>query len=205
MRILLFGAALLGLGSLAAQEYVPPPTPTPTPTPIPGSQERSIRKLFLESTDLPSGLLLRKNLLTVGPEATDEHFARCNGVRIGYREWTAESQSATIFRLIDIRFAFQDDESAERYIVAAREYLSEGADGFESAPLVGENSSAYGSRLKVPGKADTEARGYIYLFRDGNIVAKLVFFQGSDAGDPLDVWTAARVAQKAIERMGLPK
>lgn len=208
MRILCHVAALLLALPAMAQEYSPPPTPTPTPTPIPGSGERSLRKLFLEAGDQPPGLLLKKQLFAAAPDPGDMNFVSCNGIRIGVREWIAENQGATIYRLLDVRFIFTDDESAERYITASWDYLGEGVDEFSTGPEVGDNSKAYGTRVRIPGKPETEtARGFMYVFRDRNIVCKLVMQQGSEAGDPLDIWIASRLAQKALARIqaGAPK
>lgn len=204
MRFFLALALLTLAGTLAGQEYQPPPTPTPTPLPIPGTTERSLRKIFLETSDLEPSIHLRKQVFSAEPDPTDTEFAKCNGLRLGAREWHGESQSSTIARLLDIRFVFPTEADAERYIGSALDYLREGVDEIDGAPSVGENSRIFGTRLRQPGKPETETvRGFICLFRERNIVAKVVVSQGSDAGDPLDMWGALRLAQKVLARINL--
>lgn len=195
---------LLLAPTLSGQEYQPPPTPTPTPTPIPGTGERSLRKIFLETSDLDSTLRLRKQVFSAEPDATDTEFARCNGLRLGAREWVAENQGATIHRLLDLRFVFGDEADAERYLTSALDYLREGVDEIEGPPTIGDGTRVFGTRLRVAGRPETETvRGFIFVFRERNIVAKIVMAQGSDAGDPLDMWVAGRMAQKVLARINL--
>jgi hypothetical protein len=103
---------------------------------------------------------------------------------------------AAVWRVVDIRFVFPDEERAAAYHAERLQANSEGNPVVPDAPAVGQDCGVFGgtSHHELAG-ARIEMTMYFYVFRLANVVVKLFVAQGPKA--PRDALTPARVVALA--------
>ncbi len=166
-----------------------------------GSDEKGFRRLFLESGDLPIGMHLKKQTLSVNADAADAQYLICGGLRAGIRAWNAESASSVMWRMVDIRLAFPDEDAATRYLHASLEYLSAGSPSYATAALVGQEPEMFGPDSPAAKALGVDSRAFTLVFRERNIVVKIFVVQGADASDPLEASMVAKLGSVAVRRI----
>jgi hypothetical protein len=188
-------------------DLVDPPT---APDKLSGISEQSFAAIWLDASDLPSGLE-RTESYRKGPRETmgpgDELFQPLGGARSGLNVWIDNDAAHTISRIVDIRWVFHDDTSAERYLRGSLPTLSEGEPQMDPpVRLEGATCFAYGgtpgraARLLLGDKA-SQLKQYMFLIRKRNVVIKLFCSQSMDAREPLELAAVEKLARRAAERI----
>lgn len=183
--------------------------PPPAPDKLSGISEQSFAALWLDAGDLPGGLERTENYRN-GPDQTmgpDDFFKPLGGARSGLNVWIDDDAAHTISRIVDIRWVFPDDTSAERYLRGNLRTLSEGEPPMDPpVRLEGATCLAYGgtpsraARLLLGDKAD-KVKQYMFLIRKRNVVVKLFCSQSMDAREPLQLAAVEKLARRAVERI----
>jgi hypothetical protein len=135
------------------------------------------------------------------PDPDDAAFVRYGGLRGGFAVWMGSVASA-VWRLVDIRFVFPDEERAAAYHAERLIANSEGNPEVHGAPPVGEECSVFGGRSALSlGGAQVEMVTYFYVFRIANVVVKLFVAQGPEAVDALTPDRVAVIAARIADRL----
>jgi hypothetical protein len=156
--------------------------------------------MYLDRADLPA-LKCVQDSRSSGSDPGDEPFSRLRGRQAGLAVWLDKADKP-IWRLVDIRFLFDDPADAAVYHRERLDYNSEGAEPVTNVPTVGEECAVFG------GTRSTELAGqtvtltaFSYIFRVANVVVKLFVAQGPSAKEPLTPGHLFPIAQRIVERI----
>ena len=173
--------------------------PAPIGSDPPGERRGcDMRGLYLVGDDLPDMTLVQDSA-TSGPDDGDYAYAACDGMGTGLRVWLG-LPTQSIWRIVDIRFAFPDAARAAAYHAERLVANSEGHPALPDAPLVGDECHVFGgSRAMAPLGVDMTM--FFYVFRVGAVVVKLFVAPGPQATQPLDIEDVHAIAQRVIARL----
>jgi hypothetical protein len=162
--------------------------------------ENGYAALFLNEEDLAPLRRVQDSRIHP-PDPDDAAFVRYGGLRGGFAVWMGSVASA-VWRLVDIRFVFPDEERAAAYHAERLIANSEGNPEVHGAPPVGEECSVFGGRSALSlGGAQVEMVTYFYVFRIANVVVKLFVAQGPEAVDALTPDRVAVIAARIADRL----
>lgn len=156
---------------------------------------------FLDQEDVGPSLQWAQDSRISVPDPDDQAFARLHGSYTGLSAWQAGFEQ-TIWRIVDIRFLFGNQEDAANYHRERLEANSEGHPPLPNAPAVGEDCSVFGGTesLQVGDMAVTLTAFY-YIFRVGRMVVKLFVAQGQEATDSLTPERVVPLAERIVYRI----
>lgn len=135
--------------------------------------EDNYKNLFLDDEDFENQLAPGQKHLFGGSDPEEKMFAELEGIYSGLSVWNAQTDDG-INRAVDIRWVFPTDWQARRFLFANLDYLSEGAEKLDNAPLVGEDCQAFlsdGDQYGLDLAVDLQM--YYYIFRVGRVNVKL--------------------------------
>jgi hypothetical protein len=155
---------------------------------------------YLDQNDLPSMPWVQDSRVS-GSDPGDTAFARFHGRVSGLSAWQRDFDQ-TIWRIVDIRFLFDNAEDAAAYHQERLTYNSEGNPAVSGAPTVGEECFVYGgaNSMEMAGVTVTLTT-YFYIFRVGRVVAKLFVAQGPNAKDPLTLEAVVPLSERIAQRI----
>jgi hypothetical protein len=131
----------------------------------------------------------------------DQAFARLHGRQTGLSAWQTDIDK-TIWRIVDIRFLFDNAQDAAVYHRERLTANSEGQPTVPGAPTVGEDCFVFGGTNSMEfGGVTLTLTSYYYIFRVGKVVAKLFVAQGPDAKKRLTTKRVANLAKRIVQRI----
>lgn len=154
-------------------------------------------QVFTNATDLPKGFKQTEEhlLLSDNPPA----FKSCNGENSGLRVFQAEP-SATLQRIVDIRWTFPNADDAQKFFDASHKSLSEGTPLLADAKPVGDSCKVYGGENKLAAMLSGDSfNQYFYIMRVGRVVAKVYGSEGPSASSHPTVEMMLPAAQAAAK------
>ncbi|HWF87929.1 MAG TPA: hypothetical protein VN659_03815, partial [Pyrinomonadaceae bacterium] len=155
---------------------------------------------YLDHTDIANLPWVQDSRLN-SPDPGDEAFTRLHGSLTGLSAWQTDMDQ-TVWRLVDIRFVFDDAEQASAYHHDRLKVNSEGYPPIEGAPAVGEECFVFGgTQSNEMGGISFSLTAYFYIFRVGRVVAKLFAAQGPQAKEPLTPEALVPLAQRIVQRI----
>jgi hypothetical protein len=196
------------LDPAGAQEHfdgVAPPGSSPAPADLFDEPRLAdparYASLYLDEDDLPASLSLEQDSRAQGPAANDFWFTLHAGVHSGFQVWVGD-MADTVWRVVDIRHVFPDEEAAATYLEARRNALREDSPILEEAETVGASGTVSGGAMAYSvGEAEAELTAYYYVFRVGSVVAKFFAAQGPKAAEPLVPEAVKPLAERVAERI----
>jgi hypothetical protein len=164
----------------------------------PETQWLDAAEIFLDPDDLPAHLEHVQDSSSQGADPDDFAFAGNDGLVAGFNVWLGDG-SATVWRLVDIRFVFPDAQRAAGYHAQRLHANSEGHPPVDSAPLVGEECHVFGGTGTTP--VGVELTAFYYVFRVDRVVVKLFVAQGPDAEQNLTPDDVAPIASRIVDKL----
>jgi hypothetical protein len=157
--------------------------------------------LYLGEADLPASLSLSQDSRAQGPDAGDFWFTLHAGIHCGFQVWQGDIAD-TVWRVVDIRYVFPDEQAAAIYLETRRQALCENSPILEEAATVGGSGTVSGGPMAYPvGGAEAELTVYYYVFRVGSVVAKLFAAQGQETAEPLVPEAIKPLAERVADRI----
>jgi hypothetical protein len=151
--------------------------------------EALYRALFLTAEDVP-GLEPREAVHGEGADPGDTVWVPCRGIKAGFQVWQ-RLQGTDLTRLVDVRWLFPSEVSAQRYHEARMAANAEGFAPVEEFAVPGAEVAAFSGR--DPFGLGGEMR--IYLFVLDRVAAK-VFVSG------LGLEAGVTILKRAAGRIG---
>jgi hypothetical protein len=157
--------------------------------------------LYLDEGDLPTSLSLVQDSRAQGPDANDFWFTLHEGVHGGFQVWLGDTTD-TVWRVVDIRYVFPDEQGAASYLETRRNALRENSPILEEAEPVGNSGIVSGGPMAYSvGEVEAELTAFYYVFRVGSVVAKLFAAQGQGAAEPLGPEVVKPLAERVADRI----
>ncbi|HEX3251655.1 MAG TPA: hypothetical protein VHS05_19625 [Pyrinomonadaceae bacterium] len=166
-----------------------------------GSEISVYLSTYLDQKDMGPSMPWVQDSRIHRPDQGDDAFARLHGSHTGLSCWQTNVR-ATIFRVVDIRFLFNNAQDAAAYHKERLQANSEGHPPVPGAPQVGEECHVFGgtNSLEHRGMKIT-LTGFYYVFRVGRMVVKLFAMQGVEATRPLTPEDLVPLAKRIVERI----
>jgi hypothetical protein len=94
------------------------------------------------------------------------------------------------------------EEAAKKYLQSALPRFSEGVPEDKKAPKVGEDCRVFGpENPKIAALLGVSVRGYIYAFRNKNVVVKLFVAQGLESKEKLEAKAMVELSTAIMKRI----
>ena len=157
---------------------------------------------FLDQADVVPSLRWVQDSRIAEPDEGDEAFARLHGSRTGLSVWLSDFEH-TIWRMVDIRFLFDDPGEAATYHQERLYANSEGKPPISEFAPVGQECHVFGGTdtIVAPGGLNISMTAYYYIFRAGRVVVKLFAAQGQEASEPLGLEHLRPLAERIFEKI----
>jgi hypothetical protein len=126
---------------------------------------------FLGASDLAGLRVVQDSRLGEGLSEPPEGFVRRGGVQSGMRVWMGDD--TVIWRLVDIRWLFEDPREAAAFHREQVDVNSEGAPPVVGAPIIGKACMVFGGANPTPFMPDMIMTAYSYVFLVGPVLVKL--------------------------------
>jgi hypothetical protein len=126
---------------------------------------------FLGASDLTGLHVVQDSRLGEGIAESANGFARHGGVHSGLQVWMGDD--TVIWRLVDIRWLFEDPRGAAAFHREQVRVNSEGAPPVVGAPIVGRACMVFGGANPTPVMPDMIMTAYNYVFLVGPVLVKL--------------------------------
>lgn len=154
-------------------------------------------QVFINAADLPKGFKQTEEHLSLSDNPPA--FKSCNGENSGLRVFQAEP-SATLQRIVDIRYSFPTAADAQKFFEASHKSLSEDTPLIADAKPVGDSCKVYGGENKMAAMLGGDSfNQYFYIMRVGRVVAKVYGSEGPSASSHPTVEMMLPVAQAAAK------
>lgn len=154
-------------------------------------------QVFMIAGDLPKGFKQTEEHLSLADNPPA--FKSCNGENSGLRVFQAEP-SATLQRIVDIRWTFPTAGDAQKFFEASHMSLSENTPLIADAKPVGDSCKVYGGENKLAAMLGGDSfNQYFYIIRVGRVVAKIYGSEGPSASSHPTVEMMLPVAQAAAK------
>jgi len=126
---------------------------------------------FLGAADLTGLHVVQDSRLGEGLAKPIDEFARHGGVRSGMQVWMGDD--TVIWRLVDIRWLFEDPRGAAAFHRTQVRANSEGAPPVPGAPIVGKACMVFGGANPTPLMPNMIMTAFHYVFLAGAVLVKL--------------------------------
>lgn len=156
---------------------------------------KAFDKLFLTPADLPHGFKMTQQDASSKDESPN--FARFKGEMSGMKIFQGPAD-ASLQRIVDIRYAFPNEQLAQQFLQAARTELSEKTPEVTTFKPVGSECKVFGGVSKLAVAMGLEPfNQWFYTFREGRVVVKLFGAPGPAATGDLRLEKMVPIAQSA--------
>lgn len=183
-----FVLSLAAAGSIAELSFAPTARADAT---------SGFAQVFMNAADLPKGFKQTEEHLSLSDNPPA--FKSCNGENSGLRVFQAEP-SATLQRIVDIRWAFPTAADAQKFFETSHKSLSEDTPLIADAKPVGDSCKVYGGENKMAAMLGGDSfNQYFYIMRVGRVVAKVYGSEGPSASSHPTVEMMLPAAQAAAK------
>lgn len=167
-----------------------------------GIDEKDFLALFLEASDLPPGLKNAQDSRLGKPDPSDRKFVRLGGRRDGFMVWMAPKQDKLVWRVVDSRTVFPNADAAKSYMAASLGELAEGYPEMRTKLKIGEDFHLFGPENKTARALGLSMRGYVFVFRQNNVLVKLFVASGKKSKTRLTPEAVVPICDKILQRLG---
>jgi hypothetical protein len=188
-------------------DLIEPPSP---PARLAGISDASYGSIYLQQDDLPQGAKRTESYPSTEPSQLDPRermYLTLAGKRRGLNVWHDNNPQHAIARIVDIRWVFPDEISAERFVASSLPFLAEDLPPVAQAPRIGATSHVLGgkpSRLlqAMLGDEAENLKQYLVIVRQRNVVVKLFCSQAKQAKNkPLRFEDVQPLAERIVQRI----
>lgn len=174
----------------------------PSKSGVRGIEEKDFLSLFLDASELPAGLKIAQDSRLGKPDPGDRKFAELGGRRDGFMIWMAPKKDKPVWRVVDSRTVFPNANAAKAYLTASLGDYSEGFPEMKNKLKFGEDFHLFGPENSTAKALGLKMRGYIFVFRQNNIVIKLFVASGDASKTKLAPEAVVPICDKILQRCG---